>query len=351
MEPHVQRVNRLNSLGRAITLEKRQDVEPFDDTDPIEASVVRWFAADSTLAFRFLEEGDSTVLSERSTARIEILDLLRQSIQEVQAEAQATMEDGAEIRAAAEPCVGAILIRSAVLEGCGGEPNPVCEAARAEERQGPYIFVDAPADLWGVEEYGPWDQPAPIQLGPSGELLGASTSARARIGNVSFMLTIRPLLRRSSELSDEENAQYRNNLDSLGFTFDHPSFAMAPGIDLQGNLPPPLGGETHYILHFGDLTGDDIIWSMEAGEGGPIRAVLPARGSDLARLQAGELVSLSAIRAPEQEGAAGEALYTLSLLQVGQAVNVGLLLDYLRDGTFDRDLTALFPIGEGGRFQ
>lgn len=348
LEPFVQRVDRLNRLGRAVTLEKRQDVDPLDDNDPIEALVGRWFAADSTLAVRFLEEGDSTVLVERSNARTEILLSLRQSVQEVQSEAQATMGDGTAVRAAAEPCVGAILIRSAVLEACGGESTPVCEAAASEERQGTYIFVEAPADLWGVEEYGPWDQPVPIQLGPTGELIGASTSARVRLGNVAIQVTLKPLLRNRSDLSDEENAQYRTNLDSLGYSFDHPSFAMAPGFDLQGTLPPPLGGETHYLLHFSDLSGDDIIWTMEAGEGGPIRAVLPARAADLARLQAGELVSLTAIRAPEQEGGEGEALYTLSLLQVGQPTNVGMLLEYLRDGGFDRDLKALFPPGIGG---
>jgi hypothetical protein len=341
-------VNRLNSLGRAITLEKRQDVEPFNNEDPIEVSVAGWFAADSTLASRFLQEQDSTILVERSSARTEILDLLRQRIQEVSAEAQAQMDDGAEIRAAAEPCVGAILIRSAVLEGCGGEESPVCEAAAAEGIQSSYIFVDAPADVWGVEEYGPWSEPAPIQIGPAGELMGASTSARARIGNVSIMLTLRPLLRRSSELSEEERAEYRANLDSLGFTFDHPSFEMAPGLDLQGKIPPPLGGETHYLLHFGDLSGDDIIWSMEAGEGGPIRTVLPARATDLERLRAGEMVSISAIRAPVEEGEVGEAVFTLSLLQVGQEPYVGALLDYLSDGSFNQDLRALFPPSSGG---
>lgn len=347
IQPHAQRVNRLNSLGRAVTLEKRQDVDPLNASDSLEASVGRWFSADSTLALRFLEEGDSTVLETRNTARTEILDLLRSGIQEVQAEAQAIMDAGADIRAAAEPCVGAILIRSAVLEECGGASSPVCDAAASEERQGGHIFVEAPNDIWGVEEYGPWEQPRPIQLDPAGSLTGASTSARARIGNVTFMVTLKALLRLRSELTDEENAQYRANLDSLGFTFDHPDFAMAPGIDIQGAVPPPLGGETHYIVHFGDLTGDDIIWSMEVGDGGPVRAVFPARASDLARLRAGELVSLSAIRAPEQEGEVAEAVYTLSLFQIAQDAQVGLLLDYLMDGTFDRDLKAIFPTGSG----
>ena len=235
-----------------------------------------------------------------------------------------------------------------MLEACSGEQNPVCEAAASAERQGSLAFVDAPEDLWGVEEYGPWDQSGPIQLGPAGDLIGARVSARARIGNVLVGSTLKPLLLRRSELTEEENALYRTNLDSLGITFDHPDFTMAPAFDLQGTLPPPLGGETHYLLHFGDLSGDDVIWSMEAGTGGPLRAMIPARASDLERLRAGELVSLSAIRAPEQEGEAGVAVFTLSFLQVGQATNVGLLLDYLMDGRFAQDFRALVPPGSGG---
>ena len=348
IEPYTQRVARLNSLGVAVSLEKRQDALPLDDDDPIEAAVASWFSADSVLAVRFLEEGDSTILVERSNAREDILGRMRQSIQEVSAEAQGRWNDGVGIQAAAETCTGAILIRGAVLEQCGSQSNFVCDAARAEDPEGPYRFIDTPNSLWGVEAYGPWSEPAPIQLGPAGELVGASTSAQARIGNVEMRLTLRPLLRMRSELTDEEFAQYQANLDSLGFTFDHPGFAMAPGIDLQGTLPPPLGGETHYLFHFGDLSGDDIIWSMEAVDGGPFRAVLPAKAQDLARLRAGELASLTAIRAPENEGESGEAIFTLSFLEVGQELRVGALLQYLSDGTFEREIQALFPSGPGG---
>ncbi len=348
IEPYAHRVARLNELGVAVSLEKRQDALPLDGDDPIEAAVASWFSADSVLAARFLEEGDSTILVERGNAREDILGKMRQSIQEVSAEAQGRLNDGVGIQAAAEPCTGAILIRGAVLEQCGSQSNPVCDAARAEEPEGPYRFVDTPNSLWGIEAYGPWSEPEPIQIGPEGELVGASTSARARIGNVELRLTLRPLLRTRSELTDEELAQYQANLDSLGFTFDHPGFAMAPGIDLQGTLPPPVGGETHYLLHFGDLSGDDVIWSMEAEDGGPFRAVFPAKAQDLARLLAGELTSLSAIRAPENEGEYGEAVFTLSFLEVGQALRVGVLMQYLSDGTFDREFRALFPSGSGG---
>lgn len=348
IEPYSRRVARLNELGVAVSLEKRQDALPLDGDDPIEAAVESWFSADSVFAARFLEEGDSTILAERSNARADILGRMRQSIQDVSAEAEGRLNDGAAIQAAADHCTGAMLIRGAVLEQCGSQANPVCDAARSEEFQGRYRFVDTPNSLWDVEAYGPWSEPASIQLGPAGELVGASTSSRARIGNVEIRVTLRPLLRLRSELTEEELIQYQANLDSLGFTFDHPEFTMAPGIDLVGRLPPPLGGETHYILHFGDLSGDDIIWSMEAGEGGPFRAVFPANAPNLARLRAGEAVRLSAIRAPENEGEASEAIFTLSLLEVGQELRVGALLQYLSDGTFERELRALFPAGPGG---
>ena len=59
-------------------------------------------------------------------------------------------------------------------------------------------------------------------------------------------------------------------------------------------------------LHFGDLTGDDVIWTIEAGAPGRVQASFPATEAGLTRLQAGEPVSLTALRIPEG-GAAEEA--------------------------------------------
>jgi hypothetical protein len=348
VEPYAQRVDRLNALGLAVSLEKPQDVAPFDSSDSTEAAVSAWFEADSVLATRYLAAPDSTILEERGNARTAILDRLRQEIQAWSEEAQRILSDNSAVRVAAEPCVGAILVRSAVLEACADTPSPVCDAAREQEPQGSYPFVENPSDLWDVEEFGPWSRPEPLRLGPRGELSGASTSARARLGNVEFHLTLRPLLRLRSELSPEEVIEYQSNLDSLGFSFDHPDFVMAAGIDLSGSLPPPLGGETHYLLHFGDLSGEDVIWSMEASGGGPLRAVSSATDSELARLIAGETVSLTAVRAPEEEGGEGEVVYSLALLQVGQTANVGGLVQYFADGSLSRDLRALVP-PKGGR--
>jgi hypothetical protein len=210
--------------------------------------------------------------------------------------------------------------------------------------------VESPEDIWDVEEYRPWTTPLALQRSPNGGLVGARTAARARRGNVVFSFSLTPLLRRRSELTEVEIGEFRANLDSLGFDFEHPLFVMAPGFELQAELPAPLGGETHYVLHFGDLTGDDVIWSVEAGTPGRVQASFPATGVALARLQAGEPVSLTALRIPEGEGSeeAAEAVFTLTLLQVGQVTNVTALVQHMANGGLARDLAALVPPGTGG---
>ena len=350
LQPVAVRLDRLNAMGRAVSLEKAEEAAPFDLSDPLEGAVARWFSADSALAVRYLAAPDSALLKERSEARTAILGRIDQAIQERAAEGQAKAREGAPVRAAAQPCEGAILVRSAVLEACATTPSPICEAAAAEETEGSGGFVDSPEDLWDVEEYRPWTTPMSLQRSPDGGLVGARTAARARRGNVVFSLSLTPLLRRRSELTEEEIGEFQANLDSLGFTFDHPLFVMAPGFELQAELPSPLGGETHYVLHFGDLTGDDVIWTIEAGSPGRVQASFPATEAALARLQAGEPVSLTALRIPEEEGAeeAADAVFTLTLLQVGQANNVGALVQHMSSGALSRDLAALVPPGAGG---
>jgi hypothetical protein len=351
LEPITRRLDRMNTLGRAVSLEKSDDAEPFDLSDPLEAEVARWFAADSALAVRYLAEPDSALLEERHTARTAILDRIRSTMQAEAEEGQARAQEGAPVREAAQPCEGAILVRSAVLEACATTESPVCEAAAAEEPNSSGGFVDSPEDLWDVEQYHPWSQAGPLQVGPDGGLVGARTAARARRGNVTFSVSLAPVIVRRSELTEEQIRESEANLDSLGFTFDHPLFVMAPGLDVQAVLPPaPLGGETHYVLHFGDLSGDDVIWSTERGTQGRIQASFAATGSMLARLQAGDPVSLTALRIPEAEGAESpaEAVFSLTLLQVGQATQVAALVQYMASGDLSRDLMALLPPGAGG---
>jgi len=350
LEPIARRLDRMNALGRAVSLEKREDVMPFDTSDPVEEAVARWFASDSALAVRIIASQDSALVAERRAARTAILERITGTIQELATDGQNRAREGAPVQEAAQPCEGAILVRSAVLEACAGTPSPVCEAAAAEDPEGTIRFVDSAADLWDVEEYRPWSQPAPIQPGPEGGLTGARTAARARRGNVVFTVALAPLLRRRADLPEEEVGQFEANLDTLGFTFDHPLFVMAPAFEIQAQLPAPLGGETHYLFHFGDLTGDDVIWSTEAGPPRLVVASFPATKEGLARLQAGEPVSLTAVRIPEVEGgeAQAEAVFTITLMQVGQANNVATLVEYMKGGGLSRDLAALVPPGAGG---
>lgn len=351
LAPIANRLARLDSLGRAVSLEKPEDAAPFNLSDPVETAVAQWFTADSTLAARYLAASDSSLLAQRQAARTAILERIGGTIQDLVAEGQEKAREGAPIQAEAQSCEGAILVRSAVLEVCDTTESPVCAAASAEDPQGIVRFVESAEDLWDVEEYRPWTQPAPIQPSPDGGLTGARTSARARRGNVVFAVSLAPILLNRSELSEEQIAEAEANLDSLGFTFDHPLFVMAPGLEFQAELPAPVGGETHYLLHFGDLSGDDVIWSMEAGQGGPVQVSFPASEPDLARLQAGEPVSLTAVKAPpdaEDTGATAEPVFTLTLLQVGEATNVTTLLQYMAGGGLSRDLNALVPPGSGG---
>ena len=349
LQPYFQRADRLNALGRAVSLENRSSVEPLDTSDTLEAEVAAWFSSDSALAVRYIAQPDSSIAQERDRTREALLEKLRQAIVGVSDEAQGRAEEGAPIEEAAQPCIGAIFVRSAVLDECAAASSSLlCEGARAEGNDSGFMFVDNPEEVWDLEQYGPWSAAGPMQLAPNGALVGGRTGARARKGNLTFTVNLMPLLRQRSELTEEEIGQFEANLDSLGFTFEHPLVAMAPGLEVQLNLPPPVGGEDVYILHFGDLSGEDVIWSVEADAGGLVQAIFPAHRPVLDRLRAGEVVSLTAVQTPEEEGGEGVAVFTVSLLQVGQASNVDALLQYMSDGTLGRDLLALIAPGGGG---
>lgn len=352
LAPYSARLERLRALGRAVTLEDPTEAAPLAEDDPVEGAVARWFVQDSVLAARWVAERDDGVQEERTRARDAMVETLRQAMQVVGGEAQAQLGDAAELEAAALPCEGAIFVRSAVVEACAGGQSTLCQAAATTEPGGPFRFVDAPEDLWDVGDYRPWTQPGPLQVTAQGALVGGRTGSQARKGNVIMAVGLAPLIRNRAELTEEEIADFEANLDSLGFTFQHPLVVMAPAIEVTANVPSPIGGETHLLLHFGDLSGPDVIWSSEVGEGGVFQALFPAAPADLVRLQAGEVVSLTAVRVPEvPEGETPEAepVYTVSLLQVGQTQQVSALLQYMGGGGLNRDLAALLtPPPAGG---
>ncbi|MDP2957892.1 MAG: hypothetical protein Q8N53_15805, partial [Longimicrobiales bacterium] len=324
-------------------LEDVAQAAPLSAVDSMEVAVARWFVADSVSAARYVAEGNETIQGARAQARTAILDQIRQAMQAVGAEAQSHMGDAAAIEAAAQPCQDAILVRSAVVEACAGVTSELCLAAADTAAREPYRFVDRPEDIWDVEDYRPWSTPEPLQGTPQGALVGARTAAQARRGNIIVAVALAPLIRNRTELGEPEIAEFEANLDSLGFTFEHPLFVMSPAIEVQVRVPAPIGGETHLLLHFGDLTGDDVIWSVEASTGGLLQAVFPASAANLARLRAGETVSLTAVRVPEGENPEAEPVYSVPLLAVGQTQNVDALLQYMASGGLSRDLAALVP--------
>ena len=343
LRPYAVRMERLNALGRAVSLEDRSEAGPLDATDSTEAVVGRWFVADSILAQRYITEKVESIQIERAEGRTAILDRIRGEVQAVSDSAQAHIGDPAALEASAEPCDGAIFVRSAVLDACAGIDSRLCRAASDTSSQSGLRFVDAAADLWDVEDYRPWSAPEPLQFTAQGGLAGARVTAQGRRGNVVVAVALAPLLPARQELDSAGIAQLESHLDSLGYIFDHPLFAMSPVIELQANVPAPIGGETHLLLHFGDLSGDDVIWSGEVGTGGIKQASILASGADLERLRSGELVSLTAVRVPEGEDPTAEAVYTVPILQVGQTQYVTALLQYMGGGALSRDLMTLIP--------
>jgi hypothetical protein len=125
---------------------------------------------------------------------------------------------------------------------------------------------------------------------------------------------------------------------------------MAPALALHLDFTEPLGGETHYLLHFGDMADPaaDLIGSAPVPAGEPLQTYFVTSVSILTRLASGEQVSFTAVRLPEGGEGEADAVYSLPLTPVGQARSVTALLGYMADGQLGRDLTALLAPGSAG---
>lgn len=349
LAPLMDRARRLQALDEAVRLEDSTAVAPFDPADSLETAVRRWFEEDGELGRRWAASQDTAIATERDRAREAIRTRLQEAMRDVQARGRERVEQAGGVEEAAAPCEGAILVRPVVLEVCDTVSSPVCEAA-ADTAQPGLRFVGAPEDLWDVEEFRPWTDPSSLQLLPQGVLGGARTAVRARRGNVVVMAAVSPMIQARSELAPEAVAEFEANLDSMDFTFDHPRFVMAPAVELQLNAFEPLGGETHYMLHFGDLSdpANQVIWTQPAGE--PVQTVFPAAPGTLALLERGEALSLTAVAVDEtDEGTAeGEAIFSIPLPSVNQQRAVGALLAYMAGGQLGQDLARIAPPGDGG---
>lgn len=351
--PFLRRVQRIRVLAAAVALEDTTQAAPFDTTKPLESAVHQWFERDHALALKIVA-GDSSLVAERDTVREAIKTRLQSALDTVTSQAKAKLADADSVQAAAQPCQTAIFVRPAVLEACKTTPSsPLCGPAKEQPDSAAadsvrFRFVNKADDLWGIEQMIPWSDPVPLQAAPDGSLVGARTLARSRRGNIIVAVALQPMFRDRTKMDSAQVASFQSNLDSLGFTFDHPNFVMAPALQLQASVPPPMG-ENLYILHFGEVSKPDIIWSFKVGKdskGGVISATFPATAKLLDRLEAGDQLSFTALHVPEGS-TEGTPVYTVAVLNVNQAKATTQLIGYMKSGDMSKDLAKLVPPGGG----
>ncbi len=350
LEPLAERARRLGALNQAVGLEDRDRVEPLDPSDPMEAAVADWFQRDAELAERYADSGDEAVRDERNRLRQEIQGRLRETFEAVNEQAGTRLEEELDLGEMALGCDGAVLVRSAVVEACQGVDSPVCTEAREAGAPGRFRFVEAPEDLWDMEQLRPWTDPTPLLPSPEGGLGGGQTGTLLRRGNLTLVLSLETILQDRSQVDPEEAAEFDAHLEALGIPFDDRRFVMTPALAVAFDTPGRLGGETHYLLHFGDLSDppSQVFWSVPATGDGPIQALFPAPGWVLAQLADGAEVSLTAVQLPEGDPVEGEAMeadaiFTMELTSVGQPPAVGALLAYMVSGEMAEDLARLVP--------
>jgi hypothetical protein len=343
LAPLFRRADRIQMLHAAVTLEDSARVTPLDADDPVEAAVRDWFATDEALALQFVETGDESIQERRAAAKERLRERLQGALDPLREQTEARLaEDGAVVTAATE-CEDVFLVRSAALAACETSGGPVCEDVRAAEPRGRFAFVDAAEDLWEVEQIRPWSEPTALYQTPDGGLAGARSVAITRRGNLILAVGLEPMIRERATLSEDELAEMEASLDSLGFEFEHPRYAMTPVMTIQMSVDAPLGGETDYVLHFGNLSDpvNDIIWTAPAAAQGPVRAVVPVEGWVLNALATGDPVTLTALRRDDAEPT--QVVFALALAPVGQSAAVGGLLSYIGSGQLASDLSALLP--------
>ncbi len=347
LAPLNERQARIEALHYAVTLEDSTRVTPFDEDDPLEEAVREWFEADRELALRIAEEPTEELQEERQRGRRAIQARLEDEHGELDEEARELIEETEGLGEAIRRCQGAVFVRSAVLEVCDTASSPLCEEARGSEPSDRFRFVESARDLWDVEQLRPWTDPTPLQPTAEGSLNGASTTAVTRRGNVTLAFGVEPIIRPRSGMEPEEAARFDAHLDSLGIEFDHPDFVMAPALAVHLEIPGPLAGESHYLLHFAEIEdmGIDVLWAGAASEEGSVEGIFPASGHALSRLANGDELILSAVRASEEEDLEpeGEAVFSLGITPVGQARAIQALLTYMADGGLSEDLRRLLP--------
>ena len=347
LQPLRERLERIEALHRAVALEDAERVAPFDEGRPLEVSVQAWFEADEEMGRRFAESGDDEILEERAERKEAMLEELEEAHGELGAQIQQIVESADGLGLAIRDCEGAIFIRPAVRQACQEGNGPLCQALQDESRFPGLRFVDNAEDLWGFEQLRPWNEPSRLRPSPDGTLAGARTGSLVRRGNLTVFVAFQAMIRPRATLSEEEQAELDGTLEAMGFEFDHPDLVMAPGLSVEVDVVEPLDEETHYFLHFGDLSDpeNDVIWAFLADTGGPMGAAFALEEQPILRLAQGEPLSFTAIRLPEEGRGEGEALWSLSVSNLGQSQWVLALLQYMADGRLSQDLASLVPPG------
>lgn len=327
LEPLAIRGQRLLGIAGAIRVEEASVVDSLNVSDPIEAAVAEWFRADAALAERYLAERAQSLLDERAEGRRAIQERVTQALQEVDAGADSIVATTGDLTSRAASCSGAILVRGPSIAACEGMNSRVCEAARDTALASPFRFVDSADQLWYRQELLPWSAPGPMQASQEGQLVGARTVGSSRTGNLVVSLSFSPLLRPRAELSPEDLATFDSINGPLGIESSHPEVAFAPALSIQATLPTALGDETHYVLHFGTPEAPDILWTGEANTGASILGTSLLSPEHVARLRAGDPITLTAVR--ENAIDEVEAVYAIELTSLNQAARVEALLGYM----------------------
>jgi hypothetical protein len=342
LAPLAIRSQRLLAIAQAVALEDDDVVGRLDAADTVEAAVRAWFEADAALALRIVQQTSAELQEERAAARENIKATLNEALEEVQVRADSIIAATGDLQQSAGRCTGAVLVRSAVLESCGSTSSPVCDAARDTTTSvaPQFRFVESAESIWDVQELRAWTAPGPLGVSVDGQIGGARTVGATRLGNVMVNVAFTPWLQERSELAPEAAERAQALTDSLGFGGAHPEVVFVPSLVVRASLPESLGGESHYLLHFGPPESADVLWQSGAGTGAPVEGIVPLAPAHLERLRAGEPMMLTAIR--EAEDGQLDALWVMELTSLNQATAVSTLLAYMA-GQLPGDLMRLLP--------
>lgn len=343
LEPMATRSQRLLAVAQAIALEDRSVVDSLHAEDPVEAQVRAWFIEDGTLAEQYATLGTTDIAQARADGREAIKTTVADALAAVQTEADEIMAQDSELGTEAGGCSGAIFVRKAVLEMCATATGSLCdEAKEPPSAESQFRFVESANNMWGIQDLRPWTSPGPLAPGPTGQLDGGRTVGYARVGNLVITLAFQPFLRDREEATPEELQSYQVVNDSLGLEFSHPNFAFTPALGIRVALPEPLENESSYIIHFGAPQDPDVVWTGAVGTGQPLEAMIPLSAAHVTRLQAGEPLSLAAMR----DGGAGidEPIFGIELTTINQGPAAQALLGYMAS-QLSADLLSLIKPG------